>query len=164
MSDLKRIRPLSKSESKDILELAMKNGIIETSEKNKQVQVFEIEGDLKIYIIDGQPLLFEKSNRLYPTLFNKIRSALPSVVVDDGAISHILNGADVMAPGIVSFPLNVKVDDLVSVRSQNNKILSIGVVLDSFTEKLQQRKGRVIKNIHYVGDELFKICMKILKV
>jgi len=69
-----------------------------------------------------------------------------------------------MAPGIVSFPLNVKVDDLVSVRSQNNKILSIGVVLDSFTEKLQQRKGRVIKNIHYVGDELFKICMKILKV
>jgi len=163
MSDLKRIRPLSKSESKDILELAMKNGIIETSEKNKQVQVFEIEGDLKIYIIDGQPLLFEKSNRLYPTLFNKIRSALPSVVVDDGAISHILNGADVMAPGIVSFPLNVKVDDLVSVRSQNNKILSIGVVLDSFTEKLQQRKGRVIKNIHYVGDELFKICMKILK-
>ncbi len=117
MSDLKRIRPLSKSESKDILELAMKNGIIETSEKNKQVQVFEIEGDLKIYIIDGQPLLFEKSNRLYPTLFNKIRSALPSVVVDDGAISHILNGADVMAPGIVSFPLNVKVDDLVSVRS-----------------------------------------------
>jgi len=164
MSDLKRIRPLSKSESKDILELAMKNGIIETSEKNKQVQVFEIEGDLKIYIIDGQPLLFEKSNRLYPTLFNKIRSALPSVVVDDGAISHILNGADVMAPGIVSFPLNVKVDDLVSVRSQNNKILSIGIVLDSFTEKLQQRKGRVIKNIHYVGDELFKICMKILKV
>jgi len=164
MSDLKRIRPLSKSESKDILELAMKNGIIETSEKNKQVQVFEIEGDLKIYIIDGQPLLFEKSNRLYPTLFNKIRSASSSVVVDDGAISHILNGADVMAPGIVSFPLNVKVDDLVSVRSQNNKILSIGVVLDSFTEKLQQRKGRVIKNIHYVGDELFKICMKILKV
>lgn len=163
MTEKKNIRLLNKSESKAIIKLAKEKGILKNTDNIKQLKVLDFSDNVKIFLIDDYPLFFERMGKLYPTLFNEIRSTLPSVIVDDGAISHILNGADVMAPGIINFPSNVKEEDLVVVKSQNNKILSIGTILESFKEKLQERKGKVIKNVHYVGDDLFKVCMKIIK-
>jgi PUA-domain protein len=163
MSELKKVRQLSKSESREIVKIAIEKNFLTKNEKIRQVGVYDVSDTSKIFIINSDPILLQIDGEIYPSLFNEIRSVLPKVVVDEGAIKHILNGADVMAPGIVSFPSGVKQNDLVSIRTQNNKIIGIGIVMESFEEKMAMKKGKVIKTIHYVGDPIFRICSKLSK-
>ena len=73
-----------------------------------------------------------------------------------GAVSHICNGADVMAPGIVRIEGQFDVDDFVLVLDErHSKPLAIGsALLDSQTAK-QTKHGKTAKNLHYVGDKLW---------
>ena len=75
-----------------------------------------------------------------------------------GAVRFVVNGADVMRPGIVEIEDGISKDDLVSVIDKNNrKPLAVGIALFSAEEMKAMSTGKVIKNIHYVGDELWKM-------
>ena len=53
----------------------------------------------QILLINGKPLLFKVGDNVLPTLFfTDILVLLPKVVVDMGAVPHVCNGADIMAP------------------------------------------------------------------
>ena len=73
-----------------------------------------------------------------------------------GAISYICNGADIMAPGVLRIEGQFDVDDFVLiVDERHSKPLAIGTsVLDSQMAK-QTKRGRIAKNLHYVGDKLW---------
>lgn len=82
---------------------------------------------------------------------------LKEVIVDMGAVKFITNGADVMRPGIVGFAEGVLKDELVAIVDQtHHKPLAVGQMLFAGEEANAQKQGKIIKNLHWVGDEVWK--------
>jgi len=106
---------------------------------------------------DGKPLIFRREGRLLPTLrFDRVIQRLPRVVVDMGAVSHICNGADVMAKGIRRIDGEFKSGDLVTiVDEKHGKSLAIGQALEDSSFIRSMERGKAISNIHYVSDEMW---------
>ncbi len=81
---------------------------------------------------------------------------LKFVTFDKGAIKFIAKGADVFRPGITAFDADIKAGELIALRDETHgKILAIGIASASTKEMEEQEGGKVIKNIHYVGDEIW---------
>jgi PUA domain protein len=110
--------------------------------------------DLTILMIDGEPFLIENKDRLLPALQNhQVLERLPHVVVDMGAVPHVVNGADVMAPGIRKIEGEFSATDcIVVVDEKFRKPIAVGAALISSDEMRATKKGKVIRNLHYVGD------------
>lgn len=110
----------------------------------------------RVYILDGSAQFFRKNSDLYPTLTCECMDQFPSVLVDMGAIPYICNGADVMAPGIVRVEGDFDVGAVVVVRDVTyGKPLAIGLALEPSSSIKKADRGRMIENIHYVGDDLW---------
>ncbi len=121
----------------------------------KKVEVAEFE-EKKVFFLDERIEFIEDENGLYPYLGGSYLDFLPRVVVDMGAIRFVCNGADVMAPGIVTAD-EFQVGALVVVRDvTHGKALAVGKAGKSSGEILSDRRGKVIKNLHYVGDKLWE--------
>ncbi len=121
----------------------------------KKVEVAEFE-EKKVYIIDDVMEFIDDENGLYPYLGGSHLDLLPRVVVDMGAIRFVCNGADVMAPGINEVD-EFEAGSIVVIRDMNHgKALAIGKARKSSEEITSDKKGKVIKNIHYVGDKLWE--------
>lgn len=88
---------------------------------------------------------------------------MPKVVVDMGAIRHLCNGANVMAPGILHFEGNFEKGDLVVVVDEKyGKPLVVGEILYNAAEAVRVKQGVVIRNLHFVGDRLWKAVREIV--
>jgi len=127
-----------------------------------KVEVTEAD-DMEIFMVNGKALLAKSKNLLFPTLaFDGLFPLLPRVVVDMGAVPHICKGADIMAPGVVQVKGGFKGGDfLLIVDERHGKSLAVGVALhDSETMKGLGR-GKVAKNIHYVGDGVWNLLKQI---
>ncbi len=129
------------------------NGLIKS-----KVTVEAIKTDKgDVLLVNRKPLLFRIGEDVYPTLlFQEILSTLPRVVVDMGAIRHVCNGADVMAPGIVRYDGKFDKGNLVLVVDvKHGKQLALGEIqYDSETVKTVT-KGVVVKTIHFVSDDIW---------
>lgn len=118
----------------------------------------EIVIEDRIIFINKKPTLFYHEKTLVPTLKSIFSGAkLKTITVDMGAIRFVVSGADIMRPGIMAFDEGIKEKELVVVVDVNNKKpLAIGVALMD-SEMLQNTKiGKSVKNIHYIGDEIWK--------
>ena len=126
-----------------------------------KVDCIDVE-DGKIYFVDGLPNIIVTKKGLFPTLiFEGMLKKLPSVVVDVGAISYICNGADVMAPGIREIEGKIEQDSTVVVFEEGyKKRIALGVSLYSTENLRSTKKGKVIENVHYVGDKFWKVIME----
>ena len=121
----------------------------------KKIEVAEFE-DKKVLILDDKIEFIEDENGLYPYLGGSYLDRLPRVVVDMGAIRFVCNGADVMAPGITEMD-EFEVGDVVVIRDvTHGKGLAVGVANKSSQEIEMSKTGKVIKNLHYVGDKLWE--------
>ena len=126
-------------------------------ESSKHIETFET-ADAKVYLIDKKPVLARSGGMVIPTLFfNEIFSFLPKIVVNMGAVSYICNGADVMAPGIVRIEGQFNVDDFVLIIDERyGKPLAICSALSDSATVKQTKHGKIAKNLHCVGDKLWK--------
>jgi len=126
-----------------------------------RIQIAEIQST-QIFIVNGKPILARLEGKLFPTMiFDKIFPFLPKITVDMGAVPHLCNGADVMAPGIVCINGCFNKDDiLLVVDERHGKPLAIGVALFDSQHMRELKHGRVVKNLHYVGDRLWNILKK----
>ncbi len=122
------------------------------------IEVNEAEG-AEIFIVNGKPLLARYSDTLFPTLTSEEAFPfLPRVVVDMGAVSHLCNGADVMAPGVVDIQGDFSEKDFVVIADQRHKKpLAIGIALFNSQTMKNMKQGKIVKNIHHVGDKLWKL-------
>jgi PUA domain protein len=114
-------------------------------------------GEEMVYFVDNLPLILRRTIGLLPSLkFEKCVSSLPRIVVDMGAVVHVANGADIMRPGVRDIPSNfVKGGLLVIVDEKHGKPLALGLAEVESTEMKTMSKGKVVKNVHFVGDELW---------
>src|SRR3989338_10447674 len=92
--------------SKDVIE-ELKQYTISISKK-ENIEIFE-DKEKKILLIDKQPSFFWFENKWLPLLkFLLQNPILKKVVIDMGAIKFIVNGADVMRPGIISIDAQIE--------------------------------------------------------
>jgi PUA-domain protein len=125
---------------------------------NSKVNVELVETSFaEIFLVNGRPLLVKAGENFFPTLvFNEILALAPKVVVDMGAVPHICNGADVMAPGIVRFKGEFRKGNLVFVVDERHgKPLAVGKALYDFNKSKTVTEGVVVKSIHFVGDNVW---------
>jgi len=80
------------------------------------------------------------------------------VSVDEGAIKFLCNGADVMGPGISEADPSIAPGDMVWVRDfLHKKPLVVGKAIVGGAVMASKAPGKAVKNIHYVGDELWTL-------
>jgi len=123
-------------------------------------------GGLWLIIIDEIPAFI--TDRLFsdfiPTVLLAKKAgvnALPYVEVDEGAVKHIINGADIMVPGIKELSEFNK-DDILVVLSPQKVPLAIGRALMSSSEIRKVSKGKAIKNLQHVGDKIWRLALQYL--
>jgi len=117
----------------------------------------EMEDGTVVYLSGDSIILARRGDDLFPTLRSPILDSLPSIIVDMGAVPHICNGADVMAPGVVEVRGDFKAGGLVVVRDERHgKALAIGKALVDSEELRSLKRGKVVENLHYVGDRLWR--------
>jgi len=121
------------------------------------VQEQAVDTDL-IFFLNGRPLIIRTESGLLPSLkFDEVISTLPRLVVDMGAVAHVVNGAHVMRPGIKVIPNDIRKGDLLLIVDEKfGKNIALGRAdVDSSVMK-SVNKGKVVVNLHYVDDELWK--------
>jgi PUA domain protein len=111
----------------------------------------------EIFILNGRPILASSDGILFPTLlFEELFSIIPKIVVDMGAVPYVCKGADVMAPGVVALKGEFEESDLLLVVDElHGKPLAVGLALFSSEDILAITGGKILKNLHYVGDKLW---------
>ena len=152
---------LRKREAKHLLDKVSQNLKIDIKKmfgSKPQIEVVDILKN-KIYLINGDPLFATFKDTFFPTLFfGKYMSQLPKVTIDMGAVPHICNGADIMAPGIVEVRGDFNEKALVVVIDDRNKRpIAVAQSLFSSEEIGTIKKGKVFKNLHYIGDEIWNL-------
>jgi len=115
--------------------------------------------DNKVIVINKESLFFFYKDKILPTLKFLLKSeCLKKITVDMGAIKFVTNGADIMRPGITNIEPNIEKDEpIVIIDETHKKPLAVGIALHNSEEMQKINSGKVIKNIHYVGDEIWKI-------
>jgi len=127
-----------------------------------RVEVNEAEA-AEIFTVNGKPSLARSGGTLFPTLaFDEVFPLLPKIVVDMGAVPYVCKGADVMAPGVVRIEGDFKENDfLLVVDERHGKPLMIGVALFNSQAMKNLKQGKIVKNIHHVGDRLWNALKEI---
>jgi len=146
----------------------MKLKQLRSKDVNKELEPFNISLNKKdsvqlredgIILVNNKPHFFYYEQKIVPTLhFLQERIVLPTITVDMGAIKFVINGADIMRPGITEISEGIKKDSFIVVIDQNNhKPLAVGIALLGTEEMKSATSGKVVRNIHYVGDWIWKI-------
>lgn len=128
--------------------------------KKDAVEIKDIDG-IEMLIVNGSAEFFKYKDKWVPTLKRLYRNGvgeLKTITIDAGAVRFISNGADVMRPGIVDVEDGISENDFVVVKEETHKkILAIGIALFSSEAMRAMKNGKTVKNIHYVGDRIWKM-------
>lgn len=147
-------RQIRKKEVIKLLDNAKLQKISFKQDKFNIAEIMELE-NAKILILDNIPTLIILSDgRIIPHLQGLGRiTTCPIVVVDKGAVEHVVKGADVMIPGIVKHS-SFNEGDPVAIVSEEYIAIAVGVALHN-SEKIKEGKGKIIKNLHRPNDKFF---------
>ncbi len=122
--------------------------LIETADIDGR-RMLIVDGGLDVFFIDGEPML----------TLPGIHHHEPSrgyVAVDRGAVRFVLNGADIMAPGITDADPAIEQDDLVWIRNPEGTGIAVGRALIDGRAMVEENSGKAVENLHYIGDELWQ--------
>jgi PUA-domain protein len=126
----------------------------------QRVEIVETNTDLVIFLIDKKPVIMDLRGVIFPTLRGALEHPFAGrrLTVDSGAVSFVVNGADVMRPGVVSVSDDVRAGSPVQiVEERHGKPIAIGIALYSAAEIRARETGKVCRNIHHVGDEIWTL-------
>ena len=122
---------------------------------------FIIENDTRLRSLlfnqDYEVRFFRYEDQYLPTIQfirENPKINLPVVKVDQGAVQHILNGANVFPQGITAVN-DFDTNSIVMVSNPQDAVLALGKSLKPSTELIGS-KGKVILNIHYLGDSIWE--------
>jgi PUA-domain protein len=154
---------LSKRDRRGLNELLKKFFGVELIGKDDLVEVYEEKGLPRIILLNGEPFLIMYDDKPIPHLKYLLKHGvpkLPMLIVDRGAIKPLLRGADLMAPGVRRVVGEFSSGDIVCVGDEDyGKPFMIGLALIDSKDLVEGvvRRGRVVKNIHRIGDKFWKL-------
>ena len=145
-------KQLSSKEVRDLnKKIEIVFGLKDFFSKKDKVELWEDK-----FIAGNNTPLFVYVPELIPTLQSLLkRNFLKAITIDMPAVKYIVNGADVMRPGIVSFDEFMKNEIISIIDEKNKKPLAVGKALYSSEEMKAMEKGKVVKNLHWIGDEVW---------
>lgn len=164
LTKIKNRHRLKKKEIKNIQNQFEKTFNCKFFDEKSNVETGDVEG-LQMIFIDEEPILIEYNGRIFFTLrgLEKYNPKGNFVIVDMGAVGFVTNGADVMAPGVVNADKNINVDDQVWICDERHrKPLAVGIAIMNGEKMIEEKKGKAVKIIHYVGDRLWTLIAKSL--
>jgi PUA-domain protein len=155
--DLPNKTILKDRDSKPLIEELNRISGFEHLSRKSRVETEMVKGS-EIIFVDGVPVAFKRDAQFVPVLTNTpALEKMPRITVDMGAVPHVVGGADIMAPGIRRVEGSFGEKQLVViVDEKHGKFLSIGSSLLSSEALAATKKGKVISNIHYVGDPVWE--------
>lgn len=118
-----------------------------------------MDNDMHVLLLDGDIIFWESDGRMVPTLHALLNGAvkIPQVTVDMGAVKYVVNGADIMRPGITKLDDGIRKGSIVAiVDERHEKPIAIGISKMSSEEMRSVTHGKVILSLHYVGDNLWE--------
>jgi PUA domain protein len=120
-----------------------------------RLDVLTVDSRARFYLSRDGPLFVQAHDDVFPTLLNNsVLVHLPTITVDSGAVPHICNGANLMAPGVVGLDGEFSSGDLVAIREEKyGKIVALGKARYSSADTRKRQGGVVADNVHYVGDK-----------
>lgn len=114
-----------------------------------------------VYLVQKRAIAFEFDGRLYPSVYLlwKYGNIILSFTTNSFVISKIVNGADLMLPGIIRHPNGYGVfheKTLASINSNNNKApIAVGITAISSSDlDAVDPKGKCVIIYHTYGDKL----------
>ena len=155
------IRQLSKKRYKEILSKLSEFGIQTSLQKSKNIKSISFkEGDL--ILVEDHPSIVYVQDLYIPFIgaLNKFEG-YKKVYVDKGAVRYLINGADIMRPGIVYWEPFNESNIIVAYVEEYNTPLVIGKSLISSKKLDDVKKGKVILNLHHVKDRFWDIAQEI---
>lgn len=125
-----------------------------------RIEVAETGGPVRFYFVDRELLLFERAGVLFPTLRGAMARPFSArrITVDMGAVRFVVNGADIMRPGIVALTDDIRADrPALVVEERHGKPLAVCLARLDADALRAETGGKVCKNIHHVGDEIWEL-------
>jgi PUA-domain protein len=123
-----------------------------------QLESGVLDDGSRILLLNNEILFFEYEGRNYPTLRAILDGiiTIPTVTVDMGAVKFVVNGADIMRPGITKVDDAVTANGIVAIIDERHgKPLAVGVSKLSASDLRAATSGKVVKSIHHVNDDLW---------
>lgn len=142
-------------------------------EVTSAIKIITHGGDLSVvYCVQKLPLIFELEQKMYPTvcMLWSFPSILPSFTIWPQVYDRLAGGADLMLPGIVLKGQlhakaygNLQKGEAVAINMTTNKApVAVGVTaLSSFDMYMAAQRGKAVKILHFVGDELWSYGTKL---
>jgi PUA domain protein len=150
-----------RSDAVDEIETALAEGLGVDLDGDSFERVEFTDSDWQVVLVDGEPLVFYAEDADEPEPFLTVRGANEHppqkrvVTVDQGAISFVSDGADVMRPGIVEADDTIAAGDLVAIAEEaHGKVLAVGRARVDGDDMVGD-EGKVVDSIHHVGDDLY---------
>jgi len=149
---------LKDRDSKPLIEDLNKIPGFEHLSRKSRVET-EMVKSSEVIFVDGVPVAFKREGQFVPVLTNRVAlEKMPHITVDMGAVPHVVGGADIMAPGIRKLEGGFGEKELVVIIDEKHgKFLSVGRSLMGSEMLAATKKGKVIVNVHYVGDPVWEM-------
>ena len=148
-------KTLRKKEIRELNEKISKFGF--QFDKGDFVEIVEGEKH-KVVKSENEILFFYLDDKIIPCLKIVLQGKinLKKIIVDMGAVKFVVNGADIMRPGIVEIEDGIENGGIVEIVDVNNrKPLAVGRAMFSSEEMRNADSGKVIKNLHFIGDNIW---------
>ncbi len=160
MADI-RIKKRKRMRSKEIKVLAEQMADvfgIQTFTEDDPVDMAEGQDFNLIFVgNDILGMIYEEKPFLTVRGLLKYKPSTCFVTVDMNAVPYVVNGADIMGPGIVDADDSISEGDMVWIRDEKNLApLAVGVALRDAASMKAKEKGKAIMSLHSVGDKLWK--------
>ncbi|KYQ89361.1 hypothetical protein DLAC_10024 [Tieghemostelium lacteum] len=127
--------------------------------KKKDVGQVKLLNKINIYTHQGDPILFEYLDKLYPSIYMlwKIPNMLPRIQVHAGVFQYISGGADLMLAGCVDAnEIPKEKNQIVSVVIRDQLYpISIGYTLQDQSNPDPSLGGKIASFLHLIDDKLY---------
>ena len=82
-----------------------------------------------------------------PDFLNIVKPEKKKIVVDQGAVPHIMNGANLFAKGILSMSLDIKKGDYVFIADERGRFLATAISSVDYNADIRNQSGEAAKTI-----------------
>lgn len=133
--------------------------------KKEQICIGKCPDHVQLVIVHGRPLFFaQRDGPWFPTL--RLLHQYPNMMIklqsDLGAIKFVLQGANIMCPGLTSpgasMPAQVPAESPVAIYGEGKEhAMAVGMTKMSTEDMRSINKGIGVDNLHYLTDGLWHI-------
>jgi len=133
--------------------------------KKQPITVTKCQNHVNLITVNNEVVFFnEREGPYYPSLklLHKYPHILRRVQVDRGAIKFVMQGANIMCPGLTSpggqLEEKLPAETIVAIFAEGKKqVLAVGITKLSAEDIRDKNKGIAMDNIHYLNDGLWKL-------